>query len=264
MPMSPPPMSPPPTATFGIKRLTKGGAPVAGQFKGAQATTGDDVGTFNGGSYRISHRSVNSLLTMQLAMGAPIIARPGVMIAMSTTITLQGSFHFSLKKLLIGGEMAHSEYKGPGELLLAPTVLGDITVLRLNDDGMWKVGRDAFLACTKAVEKTYAAQNFSKTFFSGEGWFVYNMKGTGIVWLQSFGAVIKKELVEGESYYIDNGHLVAWNCDYIIERMASGGVISSFSSGEGLGCRFTGPGTVYLQTRNLSTFATQLAAGGGK
>lgn len=37
----------------------------------------DDVGTFNGGSYRISHRDTNSLLTLQLAVGCPLTAKPG-------------------------------------------------------------------------------------------------------------------------------------------------------------------------------------------
>jgi hypothetical protein len=36
------------------------------------------VGTFNGGSYRISHRDSNSLLTLQLAMGCPLTAKPGM------------------------------------------------------------------------------------------------------------------------------------------------------------------------------------------
>lgn len=41
------------------------------------STTQDDVGTFNGGSYRISHRDTNSILTLQLAVGCPIEAKPG-------------------------------------------------------------------------------------------------------------------------------------------------------------------------------------------
>jgi Mitochondrial biogenesis AIM24 len=49
---------------------------------------------------------------------------------------------------------------------------------------------------------------------------------------------------------VDNGHLVAWNTKYILERVASGGIISGLSAGEGLVCKFTGPGTVFLQTRN--------------
>jgi len=53
-----------------------GGAPGAGHFTGAMATQ-DDVGTFNGGSYRISHRDSNTILTIQLAVGAPLVAKPG-------------------------------------------------------------------------------------------------------------------------------------------------------------------------------------------
>ena len=53
---------------------------------------------------------------------------------------------------------------------------------------------------------------------------------------------------------MDNGHLVAWNCNYAIERAGSGG-LSSVKTGEGLVCRFTGPGTIYIQTRNLDDFS---------
>jgi hypothetical protein len=54
-----------------------GGAPPQGQFQGAGTAAQDDVGTFNGGSFRISHRDTNSILTLQLAMGCPIQAKPG-------------------------------------------------------------------------------------------------------------------------------------------------------------------------------------------
>lgn len=68
------------------------------------------------------------------------------------------------------------------------------------------------------------------------------------------------QLVEGEKYIIDNGYLVAWNCKYILERAASGGIISGVASGEGLVCKFTGPGTVYMQTRNAEAFKAYIAA----
>lgn len=37
----------------------------------------DDIGTFNGGSYRISHRDTNSILTIQLATLCPLTVKPG-------------------------------------------------------------------------------------------------------------------------------------------------------------------------------------------
>ncbi|TVY56115.1 Uncharacterized protein LCER1_G003997 [Lachnellula cervina] len=235
------------------------GAPAAGHFVGA-STTQDDVGTFNGGSYRISHRDTNSILTLQLAMGCPLTAKPGAMIAMTPTITLKGTVKFSMKKLIAGGEMANSTYTGPGELLLAPASLGDITNIRLGGSEQWSVGRDAFLACTQGVIKEYKRQGIGKAMFSGEGLFVYKMSGNGLLWITSLGAIIRKDLADGEKYIVDNGHLVAWNTKYILERVASGGIISGLSSGEGLVCKFTGPGTVFMQTRNPVAFGQWMAA----
>lgn len=230
------------------------------------------------------------------------VSKIGTMIAMSTTITLKGTVKFSIKKLIAGGEMSTSTFTGPGELLLAPSMLGDIIVLRFTGSETWKVGKDAFLAATSGIHKDYQGQSLTKGLFSGEGLFVYKFTGTGLLWLQSFGAIVKKDvrhfmpfitlslscllpvylsavslshplfsrlfvltcwivqLLEGEEYYIDNGHLVAWNCKYKMERVASGGIISGISSGEGLACRFAGPGTVYLQTRNVGSFAAQIGA----
>ncbi|KAL6830855.1 tryptophan RNA-binding attenuator protein-like domain-containing protein [Trichoderma sp. SZMC 28015] len=231
-----------------------GGAPPPTNFVGAVATT-DDVGTFNGGSYRISHRDTNTILTIQLAMGAPLHAKPGAMVAMSPTITLKGNIKFSVKKIIAGGELASSTYTGPGELILAPASLGDITSIRLSGKEQWSVGHDAYLASTQAVVKDYKRQGLGKAIFSGEGLFVYKISGTGLLWVSSFGAIIRKDLQQGEKYIVDNGHLVAWNTSYVLERVASGGIISGLSSGEGLVCKFTGPGTVFLQTRNPREFA---------
>jgi uncharacterized protein (AIM24 family) len=116
------------------------------------------------------------------------------MIAMSTTVTLKGTFHFAFKKLIAGGEMTMSKYKGPGEVLLAPSVLGDLIVLRVNENSEWKIGRDSFLASTDAVKHEYQAQSISKGVFSGEGLFIYKITGDGLLWVQSFGAIIKKDV----------------------------------------------------------------------
>ena len=116
------------------------------------------------------------------------------MIAMSHTITLKGNVKFSVKKLISGGEVAHSTFTGPGELLLAPSSLGDITNLRLSGQEQWSVGRDALLACTQGVVREYKRQGIGKALFSGEGLFVYKVSGVGIMWIASFGAIIRKDV----------------------------------------------------------------------
>lgn len=164
------------------------------QFTGAQSVHGDSVGTFNGGSYRISHRDTNTILTVQLAVGCPVTAKPGVMVAMSHSVTVKGNWKFSVKKVLIGGEIHHSTFTGPGEVLFAPHSLGDIHLLKLDGESEWNVGKDAFLACTAGVVKEYKSQSFSKAMFSGEGLFVYRISGIGVLWMSSFGAIIKKDV----------------------------------------------------------------------
>lgn len=54
-----------------------GGAPAQEDLTAASRADLDNTGVFNGGSYRISHRDSNSVLTVQLAMGCPLTVRPG-------------------------------------------------------------------------------------------------------------------------------------------------------------------------------------------
>jgi len=81
------------------------------QFVGAQSTTADDVGMFNGGSYRISHRDSNTLLTVQLAMGCPIVAKSGKFSSCSAHVSLRVTCKFVMKVIDIFGECCrHSRY----------------------------------------------------------------------------------------------------------------------------------------------------------
>jgi uncharacterized protein (AIM24 family) len=116
------------------------------------------------------------------------------MIAMSHTMTLKGNLKFSLKKALMGGDMSKSTYTGPGELLLAPPSIGDITIIKLGGKETWSVGRDAFLACTQGIVTEYKSQGIGKAMFSGEGLFVYKISGMGVLWVTSFGAIIRKDV----------------------------------------------------------------------
>lgn len=118
----------------------------------------------------------------------------GAMFAMSPTITLKGSIKFSLKKFVAGGELSTSTFTGPGELLLAPPSLGDITNIRLSGSEMWSVSKDGFLACTQGIVKEYKSQSLSKAMFSGEGLFVYKISGSGILWVTSMGAILRKDV----------------------------------------------------------------------
>lgn len=224
-----------------------------------------DSGQFHGGQYNIAHRDTNAVLNVHLQPGAQFKSKSGAMIHMAGTVQLAGKIKFSMKKLFTGGEMSESTYTGPGRVALGPTLFGDIITLPIDGRANWVIGKDAYLASTPEVTKDVKGQGLSKALFSGEDLFVYRVGGQGIIWLTSFGAVDRLDLQPGEHHIVDNGHLVAWSCDYKIER-AGGGGLGGFKTGEGLVCRFTGPGSVYVQTRNMDEFQAFIranAAGGG-
>lgn len=116
------------------------------------------------------------------------------MVAMSPSVTLKGHIKFSVKKIIAGGELASSTFTGPGELILAPPSLGDITNIRLAGNETWSVGKHAYLAYTQGINKDYKRQGLGKAIFSGEGLFIYKVTGTGLLWVSSFGAIIRKDV----------------------------------------------------------------------
>ncbi len=129
---------------------------------------------------------------------------------------------------------------------------GDIAPIYLDGSVQWNVGKGGFLAMTDGVIKETKSQGFGKGMFSGEGFFIDRISGVGILFVASLGAIVQRNLKQGEQWIVDNGHLVAWNCPYTIER-SGGGLMSGMHAGEGLVCRFTGPGTIFIQV-NLFFF----------
>lgn len=119
------------------------------------------------------------------------------MVSMSPSVDLRGTVSFSCMKFLTGGEFAKSIYNGPGIVELAPPFLGDIMAIRVHPNigkGKWKTGTDAFLAATVGIENDYKSQTITQAMFSGEGLFVYTFWGDGWLFLQSFGAIARKDV----------------------------------------------------------------------
>jgi len=145
--------------------------------------------------------------------------------------------------------------RGPGSVCLSPSSIGDLTCIEMDGSVPYILQKDGFFAATDSLNVSTTMQNLTKGLFSGEGFFVIKVSGTGTLFASSYGAIHEVELAPGEEVVIDNNHLVAWpeSMNYKIEKAAKGW-ISSITSGEGFVCVFTGPGKVYIQTRNPRGF----------
>ncbi|MCS7166180.1 MAG: TIGR00266 family protein [Gemmatales bacterium] len=206
------------------------------------------------------------MLKVQLDYGESLKAESGAMIAMSDTVDVQGKAEGGILKgiaRMFAGESFFFQTlvasRGPGEVLLAHAIPGEIHPIQLDGKQDYILQKDGFFAATADVDISTKVQNLWKGMFSGEGFFVLRASGVGTLFVSSYGAIHPLDLADGQEVIVDNGHLVAWpaNMNYSIEK-ASSGWISSFTSGEGLVCRFRGPGRILIQTRNPTGFAAWL------
>lgn len=217
--------------------------------------------------YKILYEGAFPAVQVNLNAGESIKAESDAMITMTSTMdvegNMEGGFLGGLGRMLAGEKFFFQTLtarRGAGQVLLAPSIPGGVVDVELDGSYGLCVQKDGFLAGSQGIEVNAQMQNLFKGLFSGEGFFIVKIRGRGTVFLNSFGAIHAINLEKGEEVIIDNSHLVAWPeyMDYKIEK-ASKGWISSFTSGEGLVCRFTGPGTILIQTRNPKAFGSWIS-----
>jgi uncharacterized protein (TIGR00266 family) len=215
--------------------------------------------------YQFLYPGAFTMVRVVLGQGQSIKAQSDAMVAMTGAVEvkgkLEGGILGGLGRMLTGETFFFqtlSASRGPGEVLLSPSRLGDVIDIELDGSMNCVLQKDGFFAATEGVQISTTMQNLSKGLFSGEGFFVIKASGKGMLFVESYGAIHTIEIPANEEVVIDNQHLVAWpdGLNYRIEKASSSGWISSLTSGEGLVCRFRGPGTVFIQSRNPSGFAT--------
>ncbi len=221
-----------------------------------------DLQTLGDLTFRVLYRGAFALLEVHLRHGQTVKAQSDAMVAMDATVDVEGKVEGGLLGGL--GRMLSGESfffqtlratRGAGVVHLAPAQPGDLLPIQLNGTTAYVLQKDGFLAASEGLEISTTAQNLARGLFSGEGFFILKARGRGMLFAESYGAIHELDVSSGEEILVDNGHLVAWpeTMDYSLEK-ASRGWISSFTSGEGLVCRFRGPGKVYIQSRNPAAF----------
>jgi uncharacterized protein (TIGR00266 family) len=184
------------------------------------------------------------------------------MVSMSANVDLYSEMKggvFGALKRAVGGESAFvstfTAKAGAGEVTFAPGAPGDVAGIEMQGQ-TFMVQSSSYLAGDTSLQVDTKFGG-AKSFFGGEGLFLLQISGTGLLLVSSFGAIHRRTLRPGEQYVIDTGHLVAWEAHmtYSLRKASKSGYLRSFLSGEGMVAEFTGPGEILLQTRNLAAFA---------
>ena len=205
--------------------------------------------------YKILYPEAFPVVQVEMQKGESLQAESDAMIAMSPTIDVEGKTSGGImgglmRKMLTGESFFMQQLvasRGAGRVLIGHPLPGGIHAVELDGSHGLTVQKGGFLAASQGVDIDTKVQNLSKGLFSGEGFFVMNMRGRGTVFVSSYGMIHPIEVPAGEEVIIDNGHLVAWpdTMHYEIEKASSGGILSSLKSGEGLVCRFRGPACAF-------------------
>lgn len=219
--------------------------------------------------YRIEHGPAFAWLRVALGPGDSIQAEAGAMVTRTPAIEMStrlnagrraGIFRVIwaflvavLRKFLGGETMFVNDFRGSGEVVLAPSLAGHIVQRTLAGSQRLFVQAGSYLASTGDID-TRLRFGGIRTLFGGEGLVLLECSGTGELFVNSYGGVT--EIPVDGRFVVDTGHIVAFDGSLDFKVRGIGGMKSFLFSGEGLVCEFSGRGSVFVQSRNVQALVS--------
>ena len=200
------------------------------------------------------------LIQFSMNKGEKVTAEAAAMVFMKGNIQTEtkmrkGGFLKSLKAAAFGGESFFvNEFMAIDDnctLGLTGNTLGDIEVIHIDKEFIVQSG--AYVGSTNGLTLDTKWQGFTKGIF-GTNLFMLKTVGTGDMFVNAWGGIIQKELKDGEKMILDNYQLVAMTSSASYNVTRHGGFKTTIFGGETLVIEITGPGTVYIQTKNIMEF----------
>ena len=210
--------------------------------------------------YEILSQDTFPMLRVSLDQGEHICCERGAMITMSQGLKLEGGVKGGLAGGLIRSFLTHESFftssitaaGASGSVYLGSGEHGSILALGVTPEKGLVAQKGSYLASTPDVELGTKMQGLFQGLTSRQGFFLIRLTGSGTAFLSAAGAAHRFDLEPGETMVVDNGHLLAWDEDLEYTMQKAAGLLSSVTSGEGLVCKFTGPGTLYIHTTKYS------------
>jgi uncharacterized protein (TIGR00266 family) len=216
--------------------------------------------------YEIKYKPSYSMLVVNLEPNEKIVAESGAMTYMDPNIEVhtrkrETSLLGTLGLAIFGRQSfwvnEYTSINGTGEVGFVSAPVGDIEKLEITPNQGYIIQKAAYIASTENVDLDVKWEGFTRGLF-GQGLFMIKVTGDGTLFINTFGAIDKHTLQPNQSMIVDNFHLVAFSstCNYKVTKF--GGLKETILGGEGLVTNITGPGEVYIQTKNLGEFVEWL------
>jgi uncharacterized protein (TIGR00266 family) len=198
--------------------------------------------------------------------GHQIRAEGGAMVYMDGHVNMEtkssGGVMRGLKRKFSGESMFQNFFSiadgsPPGTIAFAHGAPGDIVHFHLDQGEEWILSRDAYICGSTSIAVTSKMGGF-KSVLGGEGLMLTKIiaESEGDVWIGGYGLVERHELAPGQEFVVDNGVMMAYNAGIQHKVSKVGGRKSFMLGGEGIVIRYTGPGVVYTQNREIGLLAS--------
>ncbi len=166
------------------------------------------------------------LIQFTMNKGEKIIAEAAAMVYIRGNIETEtrmrkGGFLKSLKAMALGGESffvnEFTAHEDNCKLGLTGNMLGDIEVIKIDQEFILNSG--SFVGSTSELTLDTKWQGFTKGIF-GTNMFMLKTVGTGDIFVNAWGGILKTELAAGEKMILDNYQLVAMSAtaDYRVTK----------------------------------------------
>ena len=204
------------------------------------------------------------LIEFTLNKGENVTAEAAAMVyirgdILTETKMRKGGFLKSLKAAALGGESFFvNEFiaqEDSCKLGLTGNMLGDIEVIKVDEEFIVQSG--AFVGSTGDLTLDTKWQGFTKGIF-GTNMFMLKTIGSGEIFVNAWGGILETKLQAGEKMIIDNYQLVALSSTASYRVTKHGSFKTTLFGGEALVMELVGPGTVYIQTKNVMEFVRAL------
>jgi uncharacterized protein (AIM24 family) len=161
--------------------------------------------------------------------------------------------------LLAGETFLYQKFTGNGKegvITFGTSFINSIICIKIYKGEEYRLSRNSFLVSTDniAIGYTTMAKGILQI-GQEEGFILPTAKCSsgeyGYIWLSSYGAFEKVAVEEGKKLIVNNGMFLTCKNEhtYNIEKL---GKTFISSIGEGFGMAFTGPCTIFIQTKNIN------------
>jgi len=217
--------------------------------------------------YEFTHDPSYTLATAYLDNGDELTVEGGSMVSYSANVEMEthgssGGFLSSVKDSVLTDEQVFrntfTATANGEEVRFAHTQPGDMEAISLNAESV-RLQSGSYVANGPGVE-TDSVSGGMDSLLGGKGLYFLEASGTGNLFVGSYGGIVERELDRGEEVTVDAGHSVAWEESVSFDTHRVGGMKKTMLSGEGFVMTFTGPGTLYLQTRDYDSFLNEIAS----